>query len=209
VKTQPRRRARHRSVGVPSARGDRLRERTLQEIPMPRLPLVNPETAVGKVKDLFQGPLKGLHFNLFKSLANSPAALEAYVGMHTSLGHAQLNVREREAVQLAIAERNGCGYCVAAHTAIGQSLGLSPEQTVQARTGHLADGKLEALVTFARSVSDKKGKVSDGDVHAFKAAGYEDAHVAEVVANIALAVFTNYFNVLNGTVVDFPAPPGA
>jgi AhpD family alkylhydroperoxidase len=165
---------------------------------MGRLTTIDPAQATGKVKEIFEGPLKGKTFNLFKAMANSPAALEAYLG---------LSGKEREIIQLTIGEANNCGYCVAAHTAIGKGLGLSEAQTIEARRGKLTDPKLNALTRFTLAVHEKKGFVSSEDLAAFKSAGYNDGHVAEVVAGYALAVYTNTFNHLNETAIDFPAPP--
>lgn len=174
---------------------------------MARLNTVDPTTATGRVKEIFDGPLKGKAFNIFKSLANSPAALDAYLGLSGALGHGQLSGKEREAIQLAIGEANACGYCVAAHTAIGKGAGLTEQQTIESRRGTLGDAKLNALVHFALSVHEKHGHVSDDDLASVREAGYTDGQIAEIVANYALATFTNYFNHLNQTPVDFPAAP--
>lgn len=173
---------------------------------MPRLPVIDPETSSGEVKELFAGPFKSMKVNMLKTMANSPATLGAFAGMFGSLSHGLLNGREREAVALAIAEANGCGYCVAAHTAIGRGLGLSEQDALGARRGDVADAKLAALTRFARTIHERKGRVTDEDVRLFRAAGYGDGHIAEVVAHYALAVFTNYFNHVNDTAVDFPVP---
>lgn len=174
---------------------------------MPRLNTIDPAASTGRAKEIFDGPLKGKHFNIFKGMANSPAALDAYVAMSGALDKASLSAKEREVVQLAVARANGCEYCQAAHTAIGKMVGLTEEQTVAARTGRLTDPKLAALARFAGALHEKKGMVGDADLRAFKGAGYTDAHVAEAIASYALAVFTNYFNLANDTAVDFPAPP--
>lgn len=176
---------------------------------MSRLPLVDPKTATGRVKELFDGPFKALQVNLFKAMANSPAALEGYGGLHGALSKGVLSLKEREAVQLAIAQANGCEYCQAAHTAIGKMAGMTDAQTVEARHGKPTDPKLAALVRFALALHEKRGNASDSDVQAFRAAGYGDAHITEVIANYAVATFTNFFNVFNRTPVDFPAPPKA
>lgn len=174
---------------------------------MPRITAVNPAGATGRNKEIFEGPLKGKHFNIFKAMATSPAGLDFYLGMAGALGKATLSEKEREVVQLAIGEANNCGYCAAAHTLIGKGAGLTEAQTVEARRGHLGDAKLNALARFTLSLHEKKGHVSDADLGAFKSAGYTDASVVEVVAAYALAVFTNYFNHVNETALDFPAAP--
>jgi len=174
---------------------------------MSRLAPVEPASTTGRVKEIFDGPLKGKHFNVFKSMGNSAAVLDAYLGLAGALSKAGLSEKEREVVQLAIGQANNCGYCLAAHTAIGKGAGLSEGQTVEARRGHLADARLDAIASFALSIHEKKGHVSDADLSAFKAAGFNDGHVGEVVATYALAVFTNYFNHVNDTPLDFPAAP--
>lgn len=172
---------------------------------MPRLAALDPALTTGKVKDIFDGPLKGKHFNMFRSMANSPAALQTYLGMAGALGAGLLDGKEREAIQLAIGESNGCGYCVAAHTLIGKGAGLTDDQTMQARRGALADTKLDTLVKFTLAINEKRGHVSDADVQAMRKAGYADGHIAEAVAVWALATYTNVFNHVNETVSDFPA----
>jgi uncharacterized peroxidase-related enzyme len=175
---------------------------------MPRLNVVDPATATGPVKDIFDGPLKGKHFNIFKGLANSPAALNAYLGLAGALGQGMLTPTEREAIALAVSEANQCDYCVAAHTAIGKGAGLTEDQTLEARKAEFdGDSRMDSLVKFAMLLQEKRGNVSNDDIAEFKAMGFEDGHVAEVVANYALNVFTNYFNHVNESEVDFPAAP--
>lgn len=174
---------------------------------MARLNVVDPASASGRVREIFDGPLKGKHFNLFKGMANSPAALDAYLGMAGAMGRSGLSAQEQEAVQLAIAEANACGYCAAAHTAIGVGAGLTPEQVLGARRGKVGDPRLNAVVQFALALHEKRGHVSAKDLQEFRAAGFTDAHVAEVVLAYALATYTNLFNHVNETTVDFPAVP--
>ena len=175
---------------------------------MPRIAPVDPGHATGKAKELFDGPLKTMHFNMFKSMASSGAALDAYVAFSGALHHGLLIAKEREIIALATAQINHCEYCLAAHTAIGKMVGLPEAVTVEARRGAIpSDPKLNALARFALTMHEKRGLVSDEDVAAFKRAGYTDGHLAEVVANYALNVYTNYFNTVNQTPVDFPKPP--
>ncbi|MCA9281004.1 MAG: carboxymuconolactone decarboxylase family protein [Phycisphaeraceae bacterium] len=173
---------------------------------MPRLSTVDPANATGRARELFDGPLHGKHFNIFKGMANSPAALDAYLAFSGALGKGSLTAGEREAIALAVGEANQCDYCLAAHTALAKGAGLPDAHALGARRGAVKDAqKLDALVKFALRLHEKKGAVSDEDLKTFKAAGYTDAHAAEVVANYALNVYTNYFNHLNQTSVDFPA----
>jgi len=174
---------------------------------MSRLKPIDPAQAKGRAKELFDGPLKGKHFNIFKSMANSPAAVEAYLGMSTALAKGSLTAAERELIALALSEANQCEYCIAAHTAIGKGAGLSDAATLAARRGHIeSDPRQDALVKFALRLHEKRGWVSDEDLQTFRSAGFTDAHIAEVIAVYAHTLFTNYFNHVNSTPVDFPIP---
>ena len=174
---------------------------------MARLHVVDPAAAAPAAKEIFDGPLKGKHFNIFKGLANSPAALQAYLNLSGAVGGGSLSAQERELIALSVGQANNCGYCVAAHTAIGAGAGLSADQILAARRGSVADTKHDALVKFTLALHEKRGFVSDADLASFRKAGYGDGHVAEVVACYALNVFTNYFNHVNDTAIDFPAAP--
>jgi uncharacterized peroxidase-related enzyme len=174
---------------------------------MARLNVVDPRSAVGKVKELFEGPLKTMQRNVFKGLANSPAALQAYLAMSGALKGGMLSQAEREVIALAVGEQIGCGYCVAGHTMLGKFAGLTEDQMLEARRGALQDHRLDALVKFVRKLNDQRGKVTDADLAALREAGYTDGHIAEAVAACALSIFTAYFNHVNDTELDFPPAP--
>src|SRR5262245_41399747 len=112
---------------------------------MPRLTNVDPAKADGKVKELFDSPLKSLRINLFKALANSPAALNGYVAFAGALNRGVLTAAEREAIALTTAQLNGCAYCLAAHTALGMKAGLTEGQAGGARRGHGPGRRLNGL----------------------------------------------------------------
>jgi len=174
---------------------------------MPRLNVIEPQNAQGKAKELFEGPLKGKELNIFKGLVNSPAATQAYLNMGEALAQGELSGKEREIVQLAVGQANGCDYCLAAHTMLGKNQGLTDDQAAGARRGEIPDDpKLDALAKFAKTLSEKKGWIDDADLDAFRNAGYTDAHVAEVIAGFAQSTFSNYFNHVNQTEVDLPEP---
>lgn len=174
---------------------------------MPRLNTIDPKSATGKAKELFDGPLKGKHLNIFKGMANSPAGLQAYLGMAGALGEGKLSAAEREIVALVTGQHNDCEYCLAAHTHIGKGAGLTETQTLEARRGEMANAKLNALTSFTKALLDKAGHATEADLRAFKSAGYTDEHVVEVIANVGLNFYTNFFNHVNGTDVDLPKAP--
>ncbi|MCH9654561.1 MAG: carboxymuconolactone decarboxylase family protein [Planctomycetes bacterium] len=173
---------------------------------MQRLNSVSPETAEGKAKTLLDGVKAklGITPNIMKTMANSPAVLDAYLKFSGSLGSGELTAANREQIALNVSEFNQCGYCLAAHSAIGESLGLTEEEIQSNRSGTDSDEKTKALMNLSRKIVEKRGFVSDQDIQEFRDAGYGDAEITEVVANVALNIFTNYFNHLAQTEVDFP-----
>ncbi|MGH7133263.1 MAG: carboxymuconolactone decarboxylase family protein [Phycisphaerales bacterium] len=175
---------------------------------MARLPLIDPANTTGHNREIFDGVLKSKRFNMFKALANSPIGLDLFLGPAATLAKGTLTEAEREAIELTTAHANGCDYCQAAHTAIGRHAGLSVEQTIGARRGVIADNpRLDALVRFVAAVQEKRGNISDADFAAFRAGGFSDTQMIEVLGVMALATFTNFFNIANATPLDLPAAP--
>ena len=176
---------------------------------MPRLQPVSQESAHPATTKLLGTVEKkmGTVPNIIATMANSPAVANAYLGFSQSLSTGSLSPRLREQIALVVGETNGCGYCVAAHTALGKRAGLSEQETCDARRAVAADEKEDAALEFARKIVTDRGYVSDADVQRVRQAGYTDGEIAEIVANVALNVFTNYFNHVAETEVDFPTAP--
>ena len=144
--------------------------------------------------------------NLFRLVSNSPAALEGYLGLNGALGKGALPAATGERIALAVAEINGCGYCLAAHTYIGKNVAKLDDAEIAAnRSGTSTDPKADAAVRFAVAIVRNRGQVSAAEVDAVKAAGYTDGEIVEIVAHVALNTLTNYVNEVLGTEVDFPA----
>jgi uncharacterized peroxidase-related enzyme len=144
--------------------------------------------------------------NLFRLVANSPAALEGYLGMSGALAKGTLPAQTRERIALAVAQINGCGYCLAAHTYLGKNLAkLSDAEVAANRRGVSHDPKADAAVRFAAAVARERGHVGDAEVQAVRSAGYDDAQIIEIVQHVALNTWTNYINEVARTEIDFPA----
>jgi uncharacterized peroxidase-related enzyme len=143
--------------------------------------------------------------NLFRLVANSPAALQGYLGLSGALGKGALPAATRERIALAVAEINGCDYCLSAHTYLGKNLAKLDEAEIAAnRNGASNDPKADAAVRFAAKVARERGHVNDEDLRAVKLAGYDDAQVIEIVQHVALNTWTNYINTVAETDIDFP-----
>jgi uncharacterized peroxidase-related enzyme len=176
---------------------------------MERIVPVDLQTAKGKSKELLDAVKAklGIVPNMTRSMAVSPPVLEAYLGFIGALGHGVLPARVREQLALDVGEANHCDYCVSAHCVLGKGAGLTEQDVLDSRRGASADPKADVLLRFARTVLEKKGLVKDTDIAAVRQAGYGDAEIAEVVAHVGLNVFTNYFNNVAGTPIDFPKAP--
>ena len=143
--------------------------------------------------------------NLFRVVANSPAALAGYLGMSGALAKGALAAPTRERIALAVAELNGCDYCLSAHSFLGKNLARLDDGEIAAnRAGGSHDAKAAAALRFAVEVVQQRGRVSDADLAAVRAAGYGDAEIVEIVQHVALNTWTNYLNNVAQTVVDFP-----
>lgn len=175
---------------------------------MSRLPIpASIEDAPVASRSLLEAVKKqlGIVPNLFRLVANSPAALEGYLGLSGALTKGKLPAPTRERIALAVAEINGCGYCLSAHTYLGKNLAKLDDAEIAAnRNGASNDPKADAAVRFAAKVATARGHVSDEDVSAVKAAGYDDAQVIEIVQHVALNTWTNYINEVAKTEIDFP-----
>jgi uncharacterized peroxidase-related enzyme len=143
--------------------------------------------------------------NLFRLIANSPSALEGYLGMSGALAKGSLPAQTRERIALAVAQTNDCNYCLSAHSYLGKNLAkLSDAEMAANRHGGSLDPKADAAVRFAAKVVRERGHVSDADVQSVRKAGYDDAQIVEIVQHVALNTWTNYINEVGKTEIDFP-----
>jgi uncharacterized peroxidase-related enzyme len=139
-----------------------------------------------------------------RTFANSPAVLNAYLDFHQALGTGSLSPQLREQIAVVVAESNECEYCLSAHTAIGKLYGLSDRELLATRQLQTADHRANAALRFARELVQARGMVTDGQLEAVRQAGLDDGEITELIANVALNIFTNYFNHVCQTEVDFP-----
>ena len=170
------------------------------------LTTIDPATAEPKAKTLLDGIQKklGATPNMMKVLANSPPVLGAYLGFVGALGNGSLGAKLNEQIALAVAEANGCNYCLAAHTMLGKGAGLGLADILAARSGTASDARAAAALAFARKLVAQHGRVTATDIAQARAASLTDGDIVEIVAAVAINVFTNYVNLAADTDVDFP-----
>jgi len=145
--------------------------------------------------------------NIFATVANSPAAIKALMGVFGSLEQGVLAGKPHEAIALRVGQVNGCTYCTAAHTAKAKMAGVTQDETVAFRKGESDDPKIKALLDLASALNENRGAISDDELAAARAAGLTDEDILETVAIVVCNVFTNTVNALVKTDLDFPSAP--
>jgi uncharacterized peroxidase-related enzyme len=171
-----------------------------------RLALQTRDTAAGTSRDLLDqihGAF-GATPNMFRAVANSPAALASMWGAFGALGGGTLGAKLGEQIAVAVADINDCEYCLAAHTVLGRKAGASAAEMTSAQAGRADDPKTDAALQFATNVVRRRAKVDAAEVDALRAAGFDDGQIMEIMAHVALNLFTNYVNVAFAVPVDFP-----
>lgn len=173
---------------------------------MTRIQPVDHATVSGQAKDLLDGVKDaiGMVPNLYATLAQSPTVLDGYLSLSKALGNGILSAQLREQIALTVAGINSCDYCASAHTALGKMAGLDDQELVRNLGGNASDAKTQAALNLTAAVVRKSGNVSDHDLKDVRAAGYSEGEIVEIVANVTANIFTNYFNHVAGTDIDFP-----
>ncbi|WFU59098.1 carboxymuconolactone decarboxylase family protein [Bradyrhizobium pachyrhizi] len=176
---------------------------------MSRLSTPNLETDTGPSGQIYAQIKKAIGGvpNTYAAIAaHGPAALKSILAAVAVLTGGSLPRRDLEVVKLVISAAGGCDYCVAAHSHLAKLAGVSADVLKQIRDGApTGDARRDALVHFVRNLAQSSGTVSDEDFAAIKSAGYSDAQLVEISLAFATTVFTNVFNRINDTDIDFPA----
>lgn len=178
---------------------------------MSRLAILDRDAAPAAAQPILDavGKQLGAVPNMFRMIAASPAALQGYTANNAALSRA-LDVKTRERIALAVAEANGCDYCLSAHSYLAANLAKLPaDEIALARQGRSGDARADAAVRFAVKVVTARGHVTDADVAALREAGYDDGQIVEIVAVAAENVFTNLINIVAETDIDFPVVQAA
>ena len=173
---------------------------------MSRIQAIHPDEAQGSARSMLTAVQASLGIvpNMFLVAANSPAALEALTVASGALAKGFVGAGVREAIALTVAEANGCDYCLSAHTALGNGAGLSEADIENARHGRATEAKVDTILTFSRSLVLNRGRVGNAEIEDLRRAGVTNGEIVEIVAVVALNIFTNYLNQTADTDIDFP-----
>jgi uncharacterized peroxidase-related enzyme len=145
--------------------------------------------------------------NIFKNMGHSAPVLQGYLALSDAAERTSLSPALREKICLTVSQANNCPYCLAAHTILARNAGVAHPDILQARQGIASHPKEKAILTFVKCVVDQRGNVSDTDIQNLKNAGVTDQELVEIILITQVNMFTNYFNLITGTELDFPAAP--
>lgn len=176
---------------------------------MSRIAIPAIESATGATADIYAQVKKiagGRVPNTFAALGHlAPASLAALLNAEGTLDSGSLNQQELQTIKLLVSAKTGCDVCVAAHSFVGKMVGLPVDALRAIRAGQATgDSKRDALVRFVSHLQSTSGSISQDEFTAIRAVGYTDTQLAEISLAIALTIFTNTFNRINDTDVDFP-----
>lgn len=173
---------------------------------MSRIHVIDQHNANAEQKallDAIQGQL-GMVPNFLKVFANSPVALQAFLGLHGVANAGSLSPQTRERIALALAQQNTCEYCLSAHTAIGRKAGLTGDEIAAARAGSSGDAKAAVAVKLARSLVEHKGDITTAELIEAREAGYSDADIVEIITHVGMNLLTNILGKASRVDIDFP-----
>lgn len=170
---------------------------------MSRINVVTNEGANPEQQAVIQSQL-GIVPNFLKAIANSPAALRAFLGLHGIASEGSLDPKARERIALGLAQQNTCEYCLSAPTAIGRNAGLSNAEIEANRAGTSQDAKASVAVKFARSIAECTAEVTPAEITEARNAGYSDAEIVEIITHVGITVLTNMIGKASRSGIDFP-----
>lgn len=168
-----------------------------------------PDTTTGIARELLDATRRQLGRvpNLYAAMAHSPVALQAYLAFRGALQQGVLDLQMRERVALLVAQLNDCDYCVAAHTFRGGKIGMSADDLMATRRADSADAKTAAALRLVKALMRHDEAAAETALTEAWQAGWNEAEVGELVAHLALNVFSNTFKQMAEPPLDFPAAP--
>jgi uncharacterized peroxidase-related enzyme len=173
---------------------------------MPRIPTVTAPNTPERSKLMLDAVIAqfGKAPNMLRTLAHSPAALQCYLSQVQALSGGELAAQLREQIALVVAGISHCDYCASAHTLAGKQRGLDSAALAESLAGRSHDRRTQAALDFVREIVTQRGHVDVVAVDRIRQAGYSEAGIVEIIAHVGMNLFTNYFNHIAGTLIDFP-----
>ena len=172
---------------------------------MTTFPIYSGETAPEGSRPILAAAQKKFGFvpNLFRVMAEAPAAGETYMAVMNIFESSSLSDAEKQTILLSVSFINGCAYCVAAHTMVAGMKNVPAEIIEALRSGTtLPDPKLDALAVLTRSIVETRGWPTEAAKEAFFAAGYGTSEYLEVIVGVTVKTLSNYVNHAADTPLD-------
>jgi uncharacterized peroxidase-related enzyme len=134
--------------------------------------------------------------NVFLALAHRPAEFRAFFAYHDALmdSNEGLSKAERELIVVATSALNDCLYCVIAHGAILRIRSKNPVLADQVAVNpHKADlsERERHIVDFALRMASDSASVTDADLDAMRARGFNDNEIWDIGAITAFFAMSN------------------
>ncbi len=142
--------------------------------------------------------------HIFATMANSAPVLEGYLAFNGALSSGVLSAALKEQIALTVAGQNECDYCASAHTFLAQHTGLGDAEIRQNLAAKSSDPKTRVILGFVKEIVSKRGVVDPLSIESVKGVGVTDSEIVEIIAHVGMNIFTNYFNHIAGTEIDFP-----
>ena len=173
---------------------------------MSRIAKIVPENASTELKPIYEHIQShmGKIPNIFQHMGQSAPVLQAFLNLLDQTSNLSISPNIRTKIALITAETNKCHYCLSAHTAMAKLQAISDSDIAAARLAQTQDAKETALLKFAKTIVEKRGQLTDRDVEDAKKAGITDKEIVEIIFVVNINMFTNYFNHIVDTEIDFP-----
>jgi len=176
---------------------------------MSRLTTVSEESlSSASINNLLPYQIKGKTAPVYLQIANSEAALNAYISMENALKSSSLDTMEIEAIKLLVSEHSQCEYCLAIHQMKAATAGLTQEQIIAIRRAEITGiERIDAIIEIVQSFFTRPGTLSDTQISSLRENGFTDAEMVDIALAVATIFFTNNFNHINSTQSQLPPVP--
>jgi alkylhydroperoxidase family enzyme len=145
---------------------------------------------------------------LLNVLAQSPAALAGYLGLHQGLTQGRLSKAERSLIGLMVAQRSGSAYWLSVQSRLAEQAGLATDQIQAAREGCAGTDRHTALLFLAGRLVINRGELAEADLAAVRQGGLSDIEITEVILHVGLNLAAAAIGHAAALELDFPpAPP--
>ncbi len=172
--------------------------------------LATPDNADEKAKPILtqiQGKF-GMLPNFFGALGLDGVSLEAFMALQSKLEQSKFSKRDQEMLALAVANYNGCHYCVSAHTFSAKRMaGMNEEECREAQHGRAKDPREQVIIDIALAILKNHGQLDKELLARAKAEGFTEADIVQLTLLTALNSFTNWLNNVVDPKIDFPEVP--